>query len=144
MICGASNSFSLILVLNVFNASAFYVCFPAYVLGAFVGPSGEHEWSTRSRRDGMSGYRTKISNNIKEQKTNQTIIPITRGVTETEPYVQSEVRSRSHLEADRDLLSGRSRSDCWVRSRVPWFVFTPAQKVRTSDFFGLVRTKQGT
>ena len=132
----------------------FYVCFPAYFLRAFAGLSGENEsWLNMEPRRRNVDW---ISDpNVKQQKTNQTIITIMRATRVARvmcgcllhpmrrmifrtgsdrgavAFTSQAKHTRVRLEANRDHLSVR------------WFVFTPAQKVRTSDFLGLVRTKLG-
>ena len=65
-------------------------------------------------------------------------------VTSKEAYAleldRTEVRSLSHLKRTapgvvwkrtKTTSPAGSRTDCLIRSSVRWFVFTPAQKVRT-------------
>ena len=128
-----SNSFSLILVLNVLNAyvKAFLGLFPSILF-----MSNSHPVSSSLHVEPRLIF-TRRPNNVLLILALPLIKP---------RCVRFHISSEPHqgcLEAIQTTSPAWSRPDCLVRSWVGWFVFTLAQKVRTRDFCGWVRIKQG-
>ena len=86
-----------------------YVCFPAYFLRAFVGPSGENEsWFNMEQRDEMSiTYRTKYPIDIPSPLCRCLLRPKRGMILELDQVaVTSQANRTVRLEANGDHLSG--------------------------------------